>query len=76
MDATIRNVDEDTYRQAKALAAMQGKPLGEVVNEALRALLDRSPPMKRGTLRAVKVRDLGPGTERLSDEIDRTTYGA
>lgn len=41
MDTTIRNLDEQTYRSLKSHAALQGKTIGQVVNEAIRAYLAR-----------------------------------
>ncbi len=34
-------IDVDLYRQAKALASMQGKRAGDVIEDALRAYLKR-----------------------------------
>ena len=41
MDTTIRNLDEWTYRELKARAALEGRTIGEVVNEAIRSYLER-----------------------------------
>ena len=41
MDTTIRNLDEGAYRSLKARAALAGKTVGEMVNEAIRAYLAR-----------------------------------
>ena len=35
MDTTVRNLDEEAYRRAKARAALEGKNIGEVISEAL-----------------------------------------
>ena len=76
MDRTIRNLDEDVYRQLKARAALRGATVGELVNEALRAWLAR--PEATGGRRSLA--DLRPepypdGNERLSEEIDAVAYG-
>lgn len=76
MDTTIRNLDEDVYRRAKARAALEGKTIGQTVNEALRAYLARptnlGPPMSLLDLAPV---DIGEGSENLSQEIDAIVYG-
>ena len=36
MDTTIRNLDPIAYRELKAKAALVGKTIGELVNEATR----------------------------------------
>ncbi len=52
MDTTIRNLDETAYRQLKARAALEGKTIGEMVNEAIRAFLARPDLLpKRDSLR-------------------------
>lgn len=77
MDRTIRNLDEDVYRQLKARAALQGATVGELMNEAIRTWLSRP---ANGTGRR-SLADLRPepypdGNERLSEEIDAVAYGA
>lgn len=75
MDATIRNLDDDAYRALKAKAALEGKSVGEALNEAIRAYVGR-PRGKKHSLRDIKPVDFGPGTERLSEEIDDILYGS
>ncbi|OYT53781.1 MAG: hypothetical protein B6U76_08090, partial [Desulfurococcales archaeon ex4484_217_2] len=36
---TIRNIDEELYAKASALAKSIGESVGEIINEALRAFL-------------------------------------
>ena len=77
MDTTIRNLDDIAYRELKAHAALTGKTIGETVNEAMRAFLTRIPkPMKKRSLSELQPQDLGPGSERLSEEIDDIVYGS
>jgi plasmid stability protein len=76
MDTTIRNLDEEAYRALKARAALSGKTIGEVLNEAIRGYLCRpgaSP--KRGTLRTLAPERYPKGNECLSEEIDAIVYG-
>ena len=76
MDATIRNLDKATYRLLKARAALSGKTLGEIVNEALQAYLG-SPKaaVKRRTLRELVPEAYPEGNEDLSQRIDHIVYG-
>ena len=71
MNITIRNIDETVYRELKARAALAGKTIGELLNEAIRAYLVR-PEMspRRATLRDLTPEDYPDGCERLSEEID------
>jgi plasmid stability protein len=77
MDTTIRNLDQGAYRSLKARAALAGKTVGEMVNEAIRAYLAR-PDLepKQGSLRDLTPEEYPKGNERLSEDIDRIVYGA
>jgi hypothetical protein len=75
MDTTIRNLDEQAYRSLRARAVLEGRPVGQLINEAIRLYLAR--PVKAGK---VSLRDLRPepypeGNERLSENIDAIVYG-
>jgi plasmid stability protein len=76
MDRTIRNLDEDVYRQLKAQAALRGVTVGELMNEAIRAWLARPDTgARRRSLRELEPEPYPDGNERLSEEIDAVAYG-
>ena len=76
MDTTIRNLDKEAYRALKAHAALTGKTIGEVVNEAIRYYLARPGALsKRRSLRNLKPKNHPKRNERLSEEIDKIAYG-
>jgi hypothetical protein len=75
VDTTIRNLDEAVYRRAKARAALEGRKIGDLVNEALHLYLERS----GGRGPTVSLGDLVPetypkGSERLSEQVDDVAY--
>lgn len=75
MDTTIRNLDEAAYRQ-KARAALTGRTIGDLVNEAVRSYLARTErPVGQGSLADLVREDYGEGSERLSEEVDAVVYG-
>lgn len=75
MDTTIRNLDEAAYRALKAKAALTGRSIGELVNEAIRNYLARPDThAKRGSLRDLQPEEYPPGNERLSEQIDTIAY--
>jgi len=77
MDRTIRNLDEDVYRQLKARAALRGATVGELMNEAIRAWLARPEDQPgRRSLADLQPEPYPDGNERLSEEIDAVAYGA
>lgn len=76
MDTTIRNLDEQAYRALKAHAALAGKTVGEVLNEAIRLYLARPElPAGQGSLRDLTPEEYPEGNERLSEQIDTIVYG-
>jgi hypothetical protein len=71
------DLDEGAYRALKARAALEGKTIGEMVNEAIRTYLHRPDPYRRsGSLRDLVPRLYPEGNETLSEETDAIVYGA
>lgn len=76
MDTTIRNLDEELYRELKARAARSGRTIGETLNEAIRAYLARPIHVRKvRSLRELRPEDYPEGNERLSQEVDALVYG-
>ena len=75
MDTTIRNLDEQAYREARARAVLEGRTVGDVVNEALRLYLKRTVPKGKRSLAELRPEPFPAGNERLSGEIDEIVYG-
>jgi plasmid stability protein len=76
MDTTIRNLDEQVYRELRARAVLEGRNVGDLVNEAMRAYLVRIQLNQgRATLRALEPEPFPEGNEFLSQEVDAIVYG-
>jgi plasmid stability protein len=76
VDTTIRNLDEDAYRELKARAALEGKTIGEVVSAAIRAYTSRPLPRNRKrSLADLEPEDYGAGSETSSERVDDVVYG-
>ena len=77
MDTTIRNLDRNAYRALKARAALKGKTIGEVLNEAIQSYLARveTAAKKQGSLRELIPEKYPQGNKRLSEKIDSVVYG-
>jgi plasmid stability protein len=77
MNTTIRNLDPEAYRALKARAALTGRNIGELINEAISIYLGSIPEeRKTGSLKELGTEAYGPGTEHLSEQIDDIVYGA
>ena len=71
MDTTIRNLDGQAYRSLRARAVLEGRTVGDLINEAIRAYLSRPAAGPRtATLRDLKPERLPKGNEKLSRQID------
>ena len=69
-------LDERAYRESKARAALCGKTIGDLVNEAILGYLARPGPLpKLGSLRDLAPEDYPKGNERLSERVDAIVYG-
>ena len=77
MDITIRDIDEDLYRKAKAHAAILDTTIGRVVNLALERLLDEEERSRgrKGFTELLKPVRFGKGTEHSSERVDELVYG-
>lgn len=74
VNVLIKNMDELTYKQAKLMAVQENKTIGEIFGEAVRHLvLQRKAKKKR--LSDIGPFDFGPGSERLSQQVDEIVYG-
>ena len=77
MDITIREIDEDLYRQVKARAALIETTIGRVVNLALEKWLEQEEKGKgrKSLLELLKPVRFGKGTEHSSERVDELVYG-
>jgi plasmid stability protein len=79
MDTTIRNLDEQGYRAIQARAVMQGRNVGDLLNEAMHGYLARLPlAQPTSSLRALEPEAFPEGNEHLSQvstQLCMTTGG-
>jgi D-sedoheptulose 7-phosphate isomerase len=73
MDTTVRNLDDQAYRALRARAVLEGRTVGDLINEAIRAYLVTTVRPAASTLRAPEPEPYPEGNERLSREIDLAT---
>lgn len=76
MDTTVRNLDEQAYRALRARAVLEGRTVGELISEAIRAYLGGGMAKRSGvSLRKLRPEPFPQGNERLSSQIDAIVYG-
>ncbi len=68
-------MDEKTYRQLKAKAAVEGITVGFAITQAMRTWLDKEEGRKKSvSLLDMKPESFGKKNSRLSEEIDEILY--
>ncbi len=75
MNVLIKNVDENAYKLAKMLAIRDGKPVGKIVSESIRALAEKR-KNRKGRLSDLPALDFGAENAHLSEHIDDILYGS
>jgi len=74
MQITIKNVQEQVFREFKAESIREGLKVGDSLTLAMGLWLEKSKKKPKLSLLDLKPKDWGKGTERLSEEIDRVVY--
>jgi hypothetical protein len=75
MSAIIQNLDEQAYQALLSRAAVEGREVGDLLNEAVRCYLARPERAhRRSTLRDLLPEPFPEGNENLSEEIDSLVY--
>ncbi len=78
MIITVRDVEEQVFREFRTKAVSRGMKTGIAANEAFREWARKDEPKKlkkRSFFDMVKPWDWGPGSENSSMEIDKNVYG-
>jgi hypothetical protein len=70
---TVRDVDQEVFREFKADAARQGLTIGAALTVAMEKF--RTQLGKKRKFTSLKPISWGKGTEHLSEEIDEVIYG-
>ncbi len=70
---TVREVDEQVFREFKSEATKQGLTIGSALTLAMEKF--RTNLQKKKKFTSLKPISWGKGTERLSEQIDEILYG-
>ena len=74
MQISVRGVDEEIFREFKAVSVRKGLNLGKAISLAMKKWLEEEKREKISFLELEPV-DWGEGTEESSKEVDETLYG-
>jgi hypothetical protein len=77
MDITIRDIDEELYRRAKARAALMETTIGRVLNMAIEKWLEdeQEGASRKPFAQLLSPIRFGKGTEHASERVDELVYG-
>ena len=74
MQLTVKEVEEDVYKEFKAEAVREGFKVGKALTMAMDMWLEGRKTKKSRFLQ-IKPWDWGPGTEKASEEVDEILHG-
>lgn len=74
MQVSIKDVDENVFREFKAESVRGGLKIGKALTLAMQMMLKKSEKKPKMRFLDLKPKDWGKGTEMVSEEIDRILY--
>lgn len=74
MQISVKNVEEDVFREFKAESVREGINVGKALSLAMKSWLGKKDRKPRMSLLNLKPVHWGKGTERTSEEIDNIVY--
>ena len=75
LNITIRNINDATYRQLKAKAALEGVTIGTAITQAIEFWISAlGSTKKKGSIMDLKPVSMGKENEHLSEDIDKILY--
>ena len=71
---SIKNVEEETFREFKAESAREQLPMGKALTQAMKLWIVQRHRKPTHSLLDYKPKNWGKGTEHTSEEIDKILY--
>ncbi|MBI4918881.1 hypothetical protein HY837_03060 [archaeon] len=75
MQLSVKNVDEEIFKEFKAESVKENLPLGKAMSLAMQYWISRQTKKAKYSLLDFKATDWGPGSEKASIESDNILYG-
>lgn len=74
MQVSIKNVDEQIFREFRAESVREKMAVGKVLTLAMKNWMEKRQKKPKISLLHLKATNWGKGTERLSEESDSVLY--
>lgn len=74
MQVSIKNVEEDVFRDFKAESVREGLKIGKALTLAMKVWLESRETKPKLSLLDLKAKSWEKGTEKTSEEIDKILY--
>ena len=74
MQVSIKNVEDEVFREFKAESVREGLNVGKALTLAMKLWLEKKEQKPSMKLLKFKPANWGKGTERTSEEIDKILY--
>ena len=74
MQVSVKDVDEEVFREFKAESIRGGLKIGKALTLAMELMLEKEEKKPKMSFLKLKPRSWGEGTERVSEEIDKVLY--
>ena len=74
MQVSIKNVEDEIFREFKAESVREGLNVGKALTLAMKLWLEKKEQKPSMKLLKFKPANWGKGTERTSEEIDKILY--
>lgn len=74
MQLSVKNVEDDVFREFKAESVREGLNIGKSISLAMKLWLQQHHKKPKMSLLSFRSRSWGRGTERTSEEIDKVLY--
>jgi hypothetical protein len=75
MQLSVKNVNDKVFREFKAEAVREGASVGEALTFAMDFWIRNRKKKPKMSLLDLKPVNFGPGSERLSEQIEEVLYG-
>ncbi len=74
MQISVKDVEEQVFREFRADSVRSGFKVGKALTLAMKFWLEKKEKKPRMSILGLKPKDWGKGTERLSEKIDEVMY--